>query len=92
MFIREYQLKTEFNFIQRLCGKNIEKEDLFRDDFKLIIHKKVDNPSNIKWENLEVTTFQRMWRSLVVYFVIFLLMIITFMIVFGVNVVSKYTP
>lgn len=53
---------------------------------------KVDNPSNINWENLEVTSSNRFLRILIIGFFVFCLMIITFFIVFAVNIVSKYSP
>jgi hypothetical protein len=52
----------------------------------------VDNPSNIKWENLEVKLTEKAWRLAIVFFIVFLLMIITFIIIFVANIVKPPNP
>ncbi|CAD8150635.1 unnamed protein product [Paramecium pentaurelia] len=92
MFIKEYKTNTNFNFFQTLCcGKKVEDKYLYKGNVLKIIPQ-VDNPSNINWENLEVSSSNRFLRQIIVGLGVFCLMIITFFIVFAINVVSKYSP
>lgn len=56
-----------------------------QDQILPFIVKKVDNPSNIKWENLDVTLTGKFFRGFCVIFALFLVMAITIAIVFAAN-------
>lgn len=62
----------------------------------LKIREKVDEPSNIKWENLDVSTSERIGRVCVVLFLVLIVMLLTFIIIFVANIVkpssSTYCP
>jgi hypothetical protein len=49
------------------------------------IVKRVDNPSNIKWENLDTTLSGKILRGICVGIILFLVMAITIAIVFAAN-------
>ncbi|CAD8138517.1 unnamed protein product [Paramecium octaurelia] len=92
LFIKEYKANTNYSVFQTFCcGKKVDDKYLFRGNVLQIIPQ-VDNPSNINWENLEVSSSNRFLRQILVGFGVFCLMIITFFIVFAINVVSKYSP
>ena len=56
------------------------------------IEEEVDNPSNIKWENLEVRSGEKACRLCLVFLAVFCLMIITFVIIFVANIVKPPNP
>jgi hypothetical protein len=53
----------------------------------LEIEEKIANPSNVKWENIEFKPIDRYGRLCLVFFIVFLLMILTFGIIFAANIV-----
>ncbi|CAD8057214.1 unnamed protein product [Paramecium sonneborni] len=92
LFIKEYQANTNLGLFQSFCcGKKVDEKYLYKGNILKIIPQ-VDNPSNINWENLEVSSSNRFLRQIIVGLAVFCLMIITFFIVFAINVVSKYSP
>lgn len=54
----------------------------------LKIREKVDEPSNIKWENLDATGLERCFRLTVVFFAVLLVMLLTFAVIFIANIVK----
>jgi len=49
---------------------------------------KMDEPSNIKWENLDMSARERRLRSCVVFFVVVILLAITFLLLLTINMVK----
>lgn len=49
---------------------------------------KMDEPSNIKWENLDMSNGERRFRACVVFFVVVILLAITFLLLLTINVVK----
>lgn len=78
-----------YNFLLGICGKKkvISKKDLLLEKYVLNFDVNVDNPSNIKWENIEIKN--RAMRQCCVVFLIGVLFIITFLIVLLSNTVSN---
>ena len=52
----------------------------------------MDEPSDIKWENLEVTSIEKTGRKIIVYLILLLTMFITFIIIVLTNIVKQGTP
>ncbi len=46
----------------KLCAEKMPKHLMIDQTYEPKIKSKVDEPSNILWENLEVTWFQYLWR------------------------------
>lgn len=55
---------------------------------RLAVEQKVDEPSNIKWENLDVSTGEKCWRMCVVIIAVIGIMLATFFIIFVANIVK----
>lgn len=69
------------------CCSSIPSEMLFY-GHKLTLNSRVDEPSNIRWENLDASGSDRCCRSFVVLILVIAIMIITFLIVFVANIVK----
>ena len=91
----DYIISNKYKYQQRLK---------LADRYNLNIEH-ADEPVNIKWENLEVGRWESFWRSSVAIIITILLLIVTFIIVFGLRTslyslsdpdnweqYSKYTP
>ena len=57
-----------------------------------MLKKHTDEPSNIKWENLEMETSETILRRICVFFTLFITMLLTFIIVIIANIVKPTEP
>ena len=73
----------KFPRVLRCCRKPPEK---FRyDGVHCIAVAEPTEPSDIKWENVDVSFWERLWRGLVVYALIIVLMIVAFCVLYGIK-------
>jgi len=56
--------------------------------YPLIVSEKVDEPSNINWENLDCSPEESFFRKCIVFFLLILIMFITFFVIIGANIVK----
>lgn len=52
---------------------------------RLMVSADVDEPSNIKWENIDATKYDLFKRSVVVMILVFIVLIVTIIILFIAN-------
>ena len=57
-----------------------------KNEYEIKVHKNIDEPSDIKWENLEVTYTEKILRKIFVFFILLLTMFITFIIIILTNI------
>lgn len=69
------------------CCKSVPRDMLFFGR-KLRLDSYVDEPSNIRWENLDASTGDKCCRSCIVLILVICVMIMTFMIIFIANIVK----
>jgi len=80
----------EYEKAWSLCGDRPSRLKINEQILPYIV-KKVDNPSNIKWENLDASTTERFFRFICVILILLATMILTLAIVFIANVVKPTT-
>lgn len=86
----EYVLSRSKHFFRRVCFccKKNPRDKKFRGRYKLEFSLP-DHPENIKWENLEYSKFNRFLRSTLTLFASGLIIIICFLLVFGLSTVTS---
>lgn len=70
------------------CSPYVPDELKLRKQITLNVSGRVEEPSNIKWENLDISLRESNLRSLVVIFVVIGLMLITFTVIIAANIVK----
>jgi len=66
------------------CKKETPKKYLFQDRL-LTLDEEVDEPDNIKWENLDIGEFERFIRKLIVIFLAVLLILMSGIVLIALN-------
>jgi hypothetical protein len=69
-----------------MCGcKKIPKKDLFMGKHLLKVDKDVDEPSNIKWENQDVSNCEFFVRKFISYLLIALILVLSVLFLLAAN-------
>jgi DMSO/TMAO reductase YedYZ molybdopterin-dependent catalytic subunit len=69
------------------CRPAAPEELLLHAKHRLKVSKRVDEPSNIRWENLSLTTEERIFRGVCVALLLLLTMLLTFALLLVANIV-----
>ncbi|KAL4509992.1 hypothetical protein ABPG72_010185 [Tetrahymena utriculariae] len=82
------KIQKEYQKTKGFFGQKRVKEFMLQNKHLLKINFKPDEPSNILWENLEVSSFNRFLRTLVVIILVIIVMIITFAVIIIANIAT----
>jgi hypothetical protein len=86
-FITSYRSATAIPFCNLFIKYEVPEEHKFEGAL-LEIEPRPDNPSDVIWENIEVSGWQRGSRLCLVFFLVLCFMVITFGIIFAANIVQ----